>query len=268
MFDTPSAAAWWSKPADAIADIGDRDGSVLLVPVGSIEQHGYHLPVATDTILVDAVTNAAAEEVVDELPVLVAPPVWLGYSPHHLAFGGTFTLEFGTLLSVLEELADAALENGFDALLFVNGHGGNIPLIGAVTSIVGRAHPAVEVLGLTYFQLAEPFVDDVRESEVGGMGHGGELETSLMLHFHPEFVDTDRLEGELLDEPYEQGLKDMFASGPLGVYRPFEEYSESGAIGSPDRASAEKGQELAEGITASLAALIHEIHERNRNTEG
>lgn len=267
MFNTSSAAAWWSKPADEIVAIGDRDGSILLVPVGSIEQHGYHLPVATDTILVDAVTHAAAEAVVDELPVLVAPPVWSGYSPHHLAFGGTFTLEFETALSVLEELADAALENDFDALVFVNGHGGNIPLIGAVTSTVGRRHPAVEVLGLTYFQLAEPFVDDVRESEVGGMGHGGEFETSLMLHFRPELVREDRLDGEPLDEPYEQGLKDLFAGGPLGVYRPFEAYSESGAIGNPELASAAKGAELAAGLTASMASLLREIHERNRDPE-
>lgn len=266
MFDTQSAAAWWSKPAHEIAEIADRDGSILLIPVGSIEQHGYHLPVATDTLLVDAVVRAAAEEVSGDLPVLVAPPVWSGYSPHHLAFGGTFTLEFDTLLSALEELADSALDNGFDALAFVNGHGGNISLISGVTTTVGREHPETEVLGLTYFQLAEPFVDDVRESELGGMGHGGEFETSLMLHFHPETVRTDRLEGELLDEPYDQGLKDLFAGGPLGVYRPFDEYSESGAIGAPELASADKGRELAGGIISSLATLLHDIHERNRDT--
>lgn len=266
MLDRLSATSWWSKPASEISRIGDRDGSILLLPVGSIEQHGHHLPVATDTVLVESITRTAADAVAEAVPVLVAPPVWSGYSPHHLAFGGTFTLEFDTLMSVLEELADAALDNGFDALVFINGHGGNVPLIGGVTSTVGTTHPEAEILGLTYFTLAEPFVDDLRDSELGGMAHGGEFETSLMLHFCPELVRTDRLEGEMLDEPYEQGLKDLFASGPLGVYRPFEAYSESGAIGSPEQASAEKGQELAEGITTSLATLLREIHDRNQSS--
>lgn len=267
MLATKSVAAWWSKTADEISRLGEEDGSILLLPVGSIEQHGKHLPVATDTLLVEAVATAAAEEVPDDLPILVAPPCWAGYSPHHLSFGGTFTLKAPTMQSLLSELADSALGNGFDALMFVNGHGGNIPHIGVVTSTVGERHPEAEILGVTYFQLAEPFVDEIRESEVGGMSHGGEFETSLMLHFYPELVRTGRFDAEPLDEPYDQGLDDMFQGGPLGIYRRFEAYSDSGAIGAPELASAEKGEELATGLITSLGSIITEIHERHR-TDG
>jgi creatinine amidohydrolase len=83
-------AAWASQPYGDVVELAERDGSLLVVPVGSLEQHGYHLPVATDTLLVDAVANDAAEAT--DAPVLVSPPVWTGLSPHHLPFGGTPSL--------------------------------------------------------------------------------------------------------------------------------------------------------------------------------
>lgn len=264
MFGSTSPGAWWTRPYAEIAETAGRDGSVLVVPVGSIEQHGHHLPVGTDTVLVEAVTSTAVERL-EDVPVLVTPPVWSGYSPHHLSLGGTLSLEFETLLHVVEQVATTGLANGFDAVLLVNGHGGNVPLVTAATSTIGVEHPDAEILGTTYFHLAEPFVDELRESEVGGMGHGGEFETSLMLHYHPDLVHEDRIEGEPLDEPYDDGLEDMFAAGPLAVYREFEDYSDSGAIGDPALATAEKGRELADRLGEKLASMVRSIHERNRS---
>jgi creatinine amidohydrolase len=86
-----------------------------------------------------------------------------------------------------------------------------------------------------------------------------------MLHYHPELVHKDRLEGELLDGPYEDGLKDMFASALLTAYRGFEEYSTTGAIGDPTLATAEKGELLANRLGEKLAMMLHSIHERNRS---
>lgn len=268
MFSAASHATWWSRTAAEITEIADRDGSVVVLPVASVEQHGDHLPVGTDSLLVEAVVNGAIERLDDAIPLLVTPPIWSGYSPHHLAFGGTLTVEFEALLDLIGDIGGSALENGFDALVLVNGHGGNAAHVTAATSIIGRDHPEAEVLGLTYFSLAESFVDDVRESEPGGMAHGGEFETSLMLHFHPDLVRTDRIAGDLLDEPYDHALADMFVPGPVSVYRPFDDYSASGAIGAPELASAEKGRELAEGLVAELAALLGDVHRRNRSTDG
>src|SRR6056297_762626 len=253
---------WAGKTAPEIQEIGGEDGSILLIPVGSIEQHGDHLPVATDTILVDAVAHHGAEQVVDDVPLLVTPPVWSGFSPHHMSFGGTLTLDHRTLLSVLEDVADAGLQNGFDAILLLNGHGGNASLIDAAVSTIGTENEAVEVLGLTYFDLAQSFADEIRESETGGMAHGGEFETSLMQHLRPELVDDDG-DATYWDEPYELGGDDLLSGGPLGVYRPFEEYSESGAIGDPALASEEKGAEILERLEAAMAELLTEIHQRN-----
>ena len=256
---------WAGKTYEQIQEISEQPGSVLVLPVGSIEQHGYHLPTGTDTILVDAVAALGVERAAREAPVLVAPPVWSGYSPHHLPFGGTLSVGFETLLHLLEDIADSALENGFDALVLLNGHGGNASLISGATSTIGVEHPDVEVLGLSYFSLADSFIDEVRESEPGGMSHGGEFETSLVLHLRPELVADDRREAPYLDEPYERGFTDLMEGASLSVYRPFPAYSDTGAIGAPDLASAEKGAEIYDRLGDELADLLVEIHERNRS---
>ncbi len=260
-------AAWATRPAGEVRDRAARDGSLLVVPVGSLEQHGHHLPVATDTLLVDAVAHGAATAAAD-VPILVTPPVWTGLSAHHLSFGGTVSLSRETLADLLEGVADTALENGFDALLFLNGHGGNAALVEAVRASVGAEHPDVEVSSLTYYALAADVVDAVRDSEVGGMGHGGEFETSLLLHLRPDLVDEDRAEGTTMEDAYDHVRQDMFVGGPLAVYRSFDEYTESGVVGDPELATAEKGRELYDHVCAELAALYETVHEHNRDADG
>ena len=254
---------WAGKSYGAIRDIAEAPGSVLVIPVGSIEQHGHHLPVATDTILVDAMVHGGSEQIKEDVPLLVTPSVWSGFSPHHLPFGGTLSLDFEHLRAILEDVALTGIENGFDAVCFVNGHGGNKSLIDAVVSTVGTSTDA-EILGITYFTLAMDEIRTLRDSEIGGMAHGGEYETSLMLHLRPDLVaDAEIRDGTVWDEHYELGGSDLLEGGSLSVYRSFDEYSDSGAIGSPELASAEKGARIYEAVTSELAALFVAIHEHN-----
>lgn len=254
---------WAGLPYPQIQRIADEGGSVVVIPVGSVEQHGHHLPVATDTILVEAVVDGGVKQVAEELPVVVTPPVWSGFSPHHLSLGGTLSLEFDHMRAVLEDVAETALGNGFDAVVFVNGHGGNKPMIDAVVSTLGSRVDA-EVLGTTYFELATDEVNGIRDSPTGGMAHGGEFETSLMLYLRPDTVaESEEREASLWDEHYERGSKDLLEGGPLSVYRPFEAYSETGAIGAPQEASAEKGERIHTAVTAELAAVLRGVHDHN-----
>lgn len=167
-----SAVAWAAKPYPEITRIARASGSIVIIPVGSLEQHGRHMPTATDTILADAIATDAAEEVSHEIPVLVTPPVWTGLSPHHLAFGGTISLTLDELTDLVVSTVETAVSNGFDAALLLNGHGGNAALITDAAVKAGMETDA-EVLALTYFSLAESFVDDIRESEHGGIAHAG-----------------------------------------------------------------------------------------------
>ncbi|MEF8900090.1 MAG: creatininase family protein, partial [Halovenus sp.] len=102
---------WGATSYEEIQATGNRDGSIALVPVGSVEQHGTHMPVATDSILVEAVACAGAQRVSDEIPILVTPTEWVGSSPHHMSFGGTITGSFDTLLDLLEAIGGCAIEN-------------------------------------------------------------------------------------------------------------------------------------------------------------
>lgn len=258
--DSPS---WAAQTAPAIGDIGEENGSVAVVPVGSIEQHGNHLPVSTDTILADTAAHLGAERVADEIPILVTPPVWTGLSPHHMDFGGTITLSVETMIALLHDVAESVLDNGFDAILFLNGHGGNMSVIGTAVTKIGREFPDAQVLGLTYFQLAAPFIDEIRESDLGGMAHGGEFETSLMLYLRPDLVDLDRAEAQYLNDPYDLRRKDLFEGGPLSIYRSFAEYSGSGAIGDPHLASSEKGAEIYNRLSDELELLLVAMHKHN-----
>jgi creatinine amidohydrolase len=256
--------AWALRTYPEIAETAESDGSVLVLPVGSVEQHGYHLPVATDTILVEEIATLGVERVADEVPVLTLPPVWAGFSPHHVEFGGTVTVSFERLLHHVEDVVDSATSYGFDAVLLVNGHGGNNALISTAVNTLGVTHPNLEVLGVTYFALAAPFIDDVRESGTGGMAHGGEFETSLMLHFRPDLVRESEFDATIRDEPYDHAGREMFDGGPLSVYRPYSTYSDVGALGDPESASAEKGAAITDLLAEELEQLLQQVHEEVR----
>ncbi|GAA5065605.1 creatininase family protein [Haladaptatus pallidirubidus] len=256
-----SSYSWAGKTYEEIRTIADQEGSILLIPFGSIEQHGHHLPVSTDTILVNAIAHAGSEQLRDSIPLLITPTLWTGRSPHHLPFGGTISLDTDTALKTLCSVAKTGLENGFNALLFLNGHGGNISLIDDAVSEVGASDQTTEILGLTYFHLASSFVDDIRESDLGGISHGGEFETSLMLHLRPDLVHEEAITGTHRKAIYDTEGRDLFDNGALSVYRPFTEYSESGAIGEPHLATADKGERLYDGLGEELAKLLEQIHD-------
>lgn len=256
------ATAWATRTYTDINNIASKNGSVLLIPVGSLEQHGHHLPVGTDTMLVERIASESSALVDDEISILRTPTVWSGYSPHHTSLGGTISLKVSELLSILNSVADSGIDVGFDAVLFLNGHGGNIPLVNTAVSMIGASNSDIEALGVTYFQLVTDAITEIRDSAIGGMSHGGEFETSLMLHLFPELVGEDRT-ATIGDEPYGHGSVDLIESGPLAVYRPFEEYSATGAIGDPELASAEKGEQIYATIVAELAELLCSISAAN-----
>lgn len=257
-----SDVSWAAKPYPEIRETATEDGSVLIVPVGSIEQHGYHLPTVTDTALADEMACFAAKRVADRVPVLVTPAVWSGHSPMHLdSFGGTLSLTLKRMLGTLGDVGRTALENGFDGLVLLNGHGANGPAIDGTVSTLGSAHPAAEVVGLTYYHLAAEIADDIRNSTTGGMSHGGELETSLMLYLYPDPVNVERIEEwEHRDMSYRHAAPDMTESGKINVYRSSDQYSPSGVEGDPTAASAETGERLYEHIGDELEALLLDMH--------
>lgn len=233
-----------------------EDG-IAVLPTGSLEQHGRHLPVGTDSLLAEAVTTAAADRAADRgVEAVVFPAIWTGFSPHHTTLGGTVTLKKETMLALLEDVCESIAGMGFDRILIVNGHGGNGPITALVAGDLGVHLDGVEVAELTYFDLASDAAADARIGDPGSAYHAGEFETALMLHLYAELVDI----GTAVDDPVtpltEYSPRDMFEGGVLGTRQPYDRLSEDGARGEPTLATAETGEKLFEAICTELAAVL------------
>jgi creatinine amidohydrolase len=223
-------------------------GAVVVLPVASMEQHGPHLPVGVDTILSEAVCQAAAEAIAADTPVVVAPTLWCGMAEHHMAFGGTFTFDIPTYRAVLLCLLRSVERHGFKRLLIVNGHGGNIAALSAFLPDIAR-ETGLKVRMTTYFDQAKSAMVEVLEDQ-DGVHHACEAETSLMMVVAPDKVRQEKL-------PEAQGPAHSSAP-PTGIarYRSFRDITPSGVIGDARRATVQKGEKLISALRDGLAAVI------------
>ncbi len=217
-----------------------RGRSLLAVPLGSCEQHGPHLPLDTDTLLAEAYANELAHNRSD---TLVAPAIAIGASGEHQDFPGTLSVGTAALTDVLVELARSALPGSgssrpapFDAVLFVNAHGGNVV---AVTRAVEVLRRESRVVGAWHPRTH------------GGDPHAGCTETSLMLHLHPERVRMHLAEAGSAAR-FSDILGDIATGGLAGV-------SPNGVLGDPTVASARTGAELFTVLTDQLRAAAEEL---------
>lgn len=227
-----------------------KAGALVVLPVASTEQHGPHLAVGVDTDLCEGVCRLAAERL-DVGTVVVAPTLWVGMAEHHMAMGGTFTLDIPTYRAVLLCLLRSIERHGFRRVLIVNGHGGNIAALGAFLPDFSR-ETLLSIRALTYFELARPMIAPLLEKQSGTM-HACEVETSMMMALRPGSVRGERL-GEafgMLEAESASLMRPVVAR-----YRSFAEMTPSGVIGDARVATSGKGEKLVEACAAALAAWI------------
>ena len=220
----------WPEIRDALA-AGYRR---VLIPVASIEQHGYHLPENTDTILGEAAAVLTAQKLGH---TLVAPAVRPGISPHHMAMPGTLTLRPETFRMLLEDYVNCYLQHGFESIVFLCSHGGNVRPCQEVAAAIGAAHPEAEILAVADV----PTQEELRalETERGlaegvNGGHADERETSEMLSIVPELVHMDRARPGYCRPLTPELLTRFFSEGVASL-------TEVGCIGDPTQATAEAG---------------------------
>jgi creatinine amidohydrolase len=224
--------------------------ALVIQPVASLEQHGPHLPVQVDVTLVSEVALRAARAIATEAAVVVAPSLWMGLADHHMALGGTVTLDLATYRAVLGCLCRSFQRQEFRRVCLLNGHGGNIT---ALTNIAAELtlEIGIPIVTATYWTLpetAEAFAGILERQ--ANVRHACEAETSMMLALRPELVDRARMAE--LDGPME-GL-----SGQGGVYRwrSIDWWTPTGVIGAPQAASAEKGERLLAAAAGALARAL------------
>jgi creatinine amidohydrolase len=248
----------WPEIKDAAG--ADR---LAVVPIATIEDHGLHLPVDTDVRLCCAVCEEAVSRAADR--AVLVPSINHGYSPHHMDFPGPITISAETLIRYGVDVCKSLAHHGFKRILIVNGHGSNAPF----TDIIARL-AVVEsgVLAAAVNYWAAPGVREAAESlresdKIGGMDHACEFETSLYLALAPELVDMSKARRELSHRPSKNYWTDLVAGdGPLTMMEPWSALSESGVMGDPTKATAQKGRKLFEAAANGIVELIDEMRSR------
>lgn len=223
----------------------------VVIPIAALEQHGHHLPVFTDSLLLGEVVRRAKASLGDQ--VLFAPLMWLGNSDHHLDFAGTLSAPPRTYLDLLVGLAENFVQHGFHRLVFVNGHGGNdVPGRQAVFELRQHHRQRNDLLLLlaTYWSLGAKPGESGPEFHQREMGHACEWETSMILRLAPHLVGDYRSAA-----PVEPGT--AFAPAARGWIT--RDRSQPGHIGWPHLASPEKGEYLFRLFAADVVSLLERV---------
>jgi creatinine amidohydrolase len=246
---------WSSMTSAAVAEFGGSD-TLVIVPVGSIEQHGPHLRLHEDIANALALAESAAQA--SPHPVMVAPPVWWGMAPHHMGFAGTISLRLETFSALIADICTSLAEHGFRRILLLNGHGGNAAALVATATQLSADH-GLFVSSVSYWMLIPDVLADVGTSAQGGMGHAGEMETSIALHLRPDTVLTDRLEADIPVTASGSRAIDFRAPGAVSVPLDLRRDSKAGVIGDPTVATADKGATIVAALVDRLVGVIDDL---------
>jgi creatinine amidohydrolase len=227
---------------------------LILLPLGSFEQHGPHLPLTTDADIITAIARAVERS--RPAKVLCLPTLWAGHSTHHLFFPGTLSVSQRPYIELLVELGRSIVKFGGKKIFLLNGHGGNEVPARAALRELKTEFPKARFVFASYWSLAAKTIAEVRESNLGGLGHACEMETSLMLHLHPERVKLRlaRKDGPRHTDKYR--LTDMQHGRPVYFVNEFDEVSKTGTIGQPELASADKGRRFFDGIVKEVTDFV------------
>jgi creatinine amidohydrolase len=232
----------------------DFDKLVVILPTGSFEQHGPHLPFTTDTDIASSVASGIERALPKQ--VLLTPTLWPGLSTHHMHFPGTLDVPQPVYIQLITELGKSLASMGAKKVFILNGHGGNDTPLRAALRELKSAVPATRFVFASYWTLAGKTLREVRESELGGVGHACEMETSIMLHLDPSRVKMDRAvrDGPTHTDIYRQA--DMQYGRPVFFVNEFHEVTKSGVIGYADLATAEKGKRFLDGIVKEVTTFV------------
>jgi creatinine amidohydrolase len=226
-------------------------GALMVLPVGATEQHGPHLPLGTDFLIVEHLTRTAAQEARASIDVLVAPTFQTGSSHHHLPFGGTISLSTEHYYGALRDMTETLIESGFRRIFIVNGHGGNHELIQLVVRDLALLRPC-NLAAASYWDLArEPLAERAPDLRERLPGHAGVFETSLIMALRPDLV-ADPLPHRSAEELTRTAMPTFpFRAERHGFWQRIGGYTDS-----PDQASAERGQHLLEITVEAVAAEL------------
>ena len=248
------------KKYPEIVDAKEKN-TLVIIPIGMIEEHGHHLPISTDTIIADEIAKLTAKRIQDEIPVLVLPPVWTGFHNKPVSdYPGALSLRPETLIDLVYDICASLCKDGFKKIFLLNGHGQNPPVLEIVCRKITDDF-GVNMLMASTWKLIGKEGAKIRKSKVGGCGgHGDEVETSLMLAINKNLVDMTKAYDESCN------YSNQFIAGDIwpehetfgGVYWSAwaVQKTKTGLLGDASVATEETGRKFLELIVGNCCDLL------------
>jgi creatinine amidohydrolase len=251
----------WPEINEAI-----RERKVLLLPIGSTEQHGHHLPLDVDNFLARSVCVAAARKAPREL--LVMPTIPYGYNEHALDFPGTIHVTYEHFIEYCLDVCKSVAHAGFDRIVLIDGHGSNEHLCEFIARRATLETDAL-VASTIWTNLVIQTFEEVRESGPGGAAHACELETSAYLYLDESKVQMDKASDHYGGAAGKEGSRFLHVDlskgwGPMKLIQWTSSATPTGVSGAPTLATKEKGRALIEAASDSLVAFIREFREMKK----
>jgi len=243
-------------------------GKVIIIPIGHTEQHGFHLPLSVDTIIIEAIANGTANKVPEQAYTLPVMPY--GVSTHRSSFAATLNAGGRAFEDFWLGVIDVLVARGFDRFYFMSGHGGNMSFLVNIVKYAGERHRRIFCATAflhTAGKVGAAALEKYRTSPIGGMGHACELETSYLLHLRPDLCHIERVVDEMDFVSTPDYYMDWIEGGSLIANPPWDDDSQTGAYGAGSHATAEKGRLWLEAAIAEKVGHVAEIHEQHRRRE-
>ncbi len=235
-------------------EVRDLETDLAVLPVGSTEQHGPHAPLGTDALTAEHVAKAGVEayrkQTGTDIPI--GPTIPVGIAAEHRAFDGTLWVSPDTFRAYVRETVESLAHHGFDRVVIVNGHGGNVDALRELTGTISRAGTAYAV-AFTWF--------DSIDVETAQMGHGGPLETALVRHLDESLIRVDKLDAA------REGASTGWGEWVVGVNlaHDSDEFTDNGVVGDPTEATAELGADLLVAAGTALCELLSAVETRTQD---
>ncbi|MEO0013867.1 MAG: hypothetical protein RLZZ535_2256 [Cyanobacteriota bacterium] len=245
----------WSQ----IEQMPNKENVVIIQPVGAIEQHGPHLPIAVDSAISLGVLGKALSKLDRDLPAYALPCLYYGKSNEHIGFPGTITLSVQTLLAVITEMALSIYRSGFRKLILMNSHGGQPQIMEIAARDLHQEHPDFSVFPLFTWHVPHVVGEMLTPQEREYGIHAGDAETSIMLSLLPQQVQMDKAVKEYPQGLPKDSLLDMEGQLPFAWLT--KELTKSGVMGDATVATTEKGDRILESLATGWVQVIQDVYQ-------